>query len=231
MKPVIILLSCLMMAVVTPASAQIRGVPDAVAAAERLLARAGGRGAWAEARRFYVEERVFLASGGVAQVRIWRDLETGSRRLERDEEGGRFVEWLSAEGGWDARNGVVRQMDAVELATERQGLRQEPYAIYRRLARNDPALRVELRGDNGLYVFDGDERLLCWFLLDGAGAVTSWANVYDGRINQHFYGPVADMGDANLPRWGVSATGSFRFEYVRAVLDGAPVEPPPRPAA
>ena len=38
----------------------------------------------------------------------------------------------------------------------------------------------------------------------------------------------ADMGDANLPKWGVSTTGSFRFEYVRAALDARPVEPPLR---
>ncbi len=126
------------------------------------------------------------------------------------------------------RDGVVRTLPAEELAVELQGLRQEPYAIYRRLAKRDPALRVDLRDGNALYVYDRGEHLLCWFLLDEKGAVIRWANFWNGGINQHYYGPIVDMGDANLPKWGVSATGSFRFEYVRARLEDRPVEPPAR---
>ena len=87
---------------------------------------------------------------------------------------------------------------------------------------------AQLREDGALNIYDGGERLLCWFLLDGKGAPVSWGNFWNGSINQHYYGPLADMGDANLPKWGVSTTGAFRFEYVRAALDDRPVEPPPR---
>lgn len=222
------ILSLLMLCAGDYAQAQIRGEPDAIARAERLLERAGGRDAWASARRFHVEERAFQADGQVATLRISRDLETGNRLLERVAGDSRLVEWLATDGGWEMRDGVRRAMPPEELAMELQGLRQEPYAIYRRLARRDPALRVALRNGNALYVYDRGERLLCWFILDGAGAVTSWANFYNGAINQHFYGPTVDMGNVNLPRWGVSATGTFRFEYVRGVLDRGEVTPPRR---
>lgn len=208
------------------ATAQIRGDAEARAAAERLLEHAGGRDAWAKARTFYVEERVFLASGEVAQLRIWRDLETGNRRLERSSPAGRYAEWLSADGGYEVRDGVVSNHAPEELAIERQGLAQEPYAIYRRLAERDPELRVQLRDANALYVYDGQERLLCWFRLDGKGRNISWGNFWNGSINQHYYGPTIDFGDANLPKWGISTTGSFRFEYVVARLNGDPVEAP-----
>ena len=56
-------------------------------------------------------------------------------------------------------------MSAEQLAAELQGLRQEPYAIYHRIAIGDSRLRVELRDGGALYFFDGDERLLCWFQL------------------------------------------------------------------
>ena len=200
---------------IQPAAAQIRGEPPAVAAAEKLLAAVGGREAWAGPRTFYVEEQVFLRSGEVADLKIWRDTVRGARRLERRTPSGKFVEWLAADGGFDARNGVVRRLPPEELAIEMRGLKQEPYAIYRQIATRDPELRVELRDTNALYFFGGDGQALCWFLLNDAGAPISWANFYNGSINQHYYGPLVDVGDANLPKWGASATG-LRFEYKAA---------------
>ena len=208
------------------ATAQIRGDSEARAAAERLLDHAGGRDAWAKARTFYAEERVYLASGDIAQLRIWRDLKTGNRRLERSSPTGRYSEWITADGGFEVRDGMVSNYSPEELAIELQGLRQEPYAIYRLLAKQDPRLRVQLRDSNALYVYDGQERLLCWFLLDGKGRNISWGNFWNGSINQHYYGPTVDLGDANLPKWGVSTTGNFRFEYVLARLNDEPVEAP-----
>jgi hypothetical protein len=209
-------------------AAQVRGEPAAVAAAERLLQHAGGRAAWANARTFYVEERVFLQSGEEAQLKIWRDLDTGNRRLERTWPGGRYAEWLSASGGFEVRGGAVSGYSPEDLAIELQGLRQEPYAAYRRLARRDPALRVRLGGRNMLYVHDRDEHLLCWFVLDDKGRNISWGNFWNGSINQHYYGPTVDMGDVSLPRWGVSTTGNFRFEYVAGRMTEDTVQPPPR---
>jgi hypothetical protein len=117
-------------------------------------------------------------------------------------------------------------MSAEERASELQGLRQEPYAIYHRIAVDDPGLRVELREDGTLRFFDATERLLCWLQRAPNGVLLGWGNVYDGAINQHWYGPTADFGDANLPRFGVSSTGSFRFEYLGATLaEGELVEP------
>jgi hypothetical protein len=211
----------------SPAAAQgggVRGDAAAVAAAQRLLSQAGGAAVWRQ-RRFEVLERGYLRSGEVAELHIVRDFQSGSRLLERTTPSHTLVEWVSPQGGWTRRNGVLAAMNAPELAAELQGLRQEPYAIYHRLARNDPDLRAELR-DEGLYVFDRDERMLCWFPLAPNGVLLGWGNFYDGSINQHYYGPVADMGDANLPRWGLAMNGSFRFEYLRANLTDAALEAP-----
>jgi len=210
---------------VQPAAAQFQGEAPAVAAAEKLLTAVGGREAWAGPRTFYVEEQVFLRSGEVADLKIWRDTVSGARRLERRTSSGRFVEWLAVEGGFDARNGLVRRLPPEELAVEMRGLKQEPYAIYRQIAARDPELRVELRDNSTLYFFDGDGQPLCWFLLNDVGAPISWANFYNGSINQHYYGPLVDVGDANLPKWGASAAG-LRFEYKAAKFLTAAVSQP-----
>ena len=189
------------------------------------MAAVGGRDAWAGARTFYVEERVFLRSGEVAELKIWRDLQTGARRLERKTATQHFKEWLAADSGYDSLNGKRRDLPAVELALERRGLMQEPYAVYRRIALRDPKLLLELRDANTLFAIGDDGQVLCWFLLNERGELVSWANFYNGAINQHFYGPLVDVGDANLPKWGASPTG-FRFEYVAARFSAEPVTPP-----
>jgi len=230
MRQALILFALPLLVAQAPAveAAGIRGDAAAVAAAERLLESVGGRQAW-RARNFTVEERGFMRSGEVAQLRISRDLQRGARRIENVTPTSTTVEWVAPEGGWTMSKGAVTPMPATELAAELQGLKQEPYSIYHRLARNDEALRVELREQNSmLMVFDRDERVLCWFQLDPRGGLVGWGNFYDGRINQHYYGPLGDMGDANLPKWGAASNGSFRFEYVSARLTDEPVAEPSR---
>ncbi len=207
-----------LMVVCLPVAAQPRGDAAAVAAAERLLEQAGGADAWRKGT-FEVAERAFLRSGETAELRIVRDFRKMTRLIERRSPSTTFKEWVAPDGGWSERNGARAEMPASELAAELYGLKQEPYFIYHRLATAPSELRVELRDEGAsLFVFDKDERLLCWFRLAQNGTMRGWGNFYDGAINEHYYGPVADMGDANLPRWGAAANGGFRFEYVRARL-------------
>lgn len=175
---------------------------------------------------FDVSERLYLASGDTAEVRIVRDLSRPARRLESVASVRTLTEWISPEGGWTRRNGIVTVMSPEALAAELQGLRQESYAIYHRIARDDPKLRVELRSGGALFAFEQDERLLCWFQIAANGVLLGWGNVYDGAVNQHYYGPTGDMGDAVLPRFGVTSTGSYRFEYLGARLADGTLEAP-----
>lgn len=211
-----------------PAQAQtrLRGEPAALAAAERLLEQAGGRDAWRR-QTFFVVERGYLRSGEVAELRISRDFVAGSRLIERRTLREAVHEWVSPYGGWVTRNGERQVMGPEELAIELQGLSQEPYSVYHRIALNDGSLRLELRDAGAsLYVYEGDARLLCWFRIAPNGTLRGWGNFYDGAINEHFYGPLADMGDANLPRWGAAIDGGFRFEYVSARLGDTPLREP-----
>ena len=223
-------IALLTVAVLVDAASQepkgLRGDPAAVAMAEALLERVGGRDAWRR-RTLVVEERGFRRCGETDQLTISRDFETGTRIIESRTATDATTEWLSPGGGWVRKNGQVTNLASEALAIDLQGLKQEPYAIYHRIARRDPRLRVHYRQDSaGLFVYDADENVLCWFQLDGKGGLTGWGNFYNGSINQHYYGPMADMGDVNMPKWGSASNGGFRFEYVSArLVDTALVEP------
>lgn len=204
----------------------VRGDEKAVSAAQRVLENAGGAAPWSK-RMFSVKERAYLRNGEVAELEIARDFETGSRLLIRKSNTVSFTEWVSQGEGWVVRNGVRRAMSIAEHAAERYGLAQEPYAVYHRLAKGDAGLRAELRSDGALlYVYDQNERLLCWFNLDGAGKVYGWGNFFDGSINQHFYGPYGEFGGGQLPKWGSANDGRFRFEYLSAKFSDSPLTEP-----
>jgi hypothetical protein len=215
--------------VVAPAVAQqesIRGEAAAVAAAEEVLEIAGGREKWSQTT-LVTEQNLYLRSGETGRLLIWRDLAGGVRRFEEIMPARHVIEILSPQGGWRSVNGAVQPMSAHELAVGRQGLRQEPYTLYHRIARRDPALRVELREQGRtLMVFDRDERVLSWFSLDDKQGVIGWGSHYNGNLNQHYYGPVVNVGDANLPKFGVASTGAFRFEYTKGNLSNTAVDMP-----
>ena len=224
--------SCVVLLLVATASLAdvpnrgIRGTPEAVAAALQLLEQAGGAEAW-RTRTFTVTENIYPASGNKAEVRVVRDFERRARWLVAVTASGTRSEWISPEGGWTRRNGTITAMSPEALAAELQGLSQEPYAIYHRIAKDDPALRVELREGTNLFVFEGDERLLCWFQRASNGTLLGWGNFFDGAINQHYYGPVVEFGAARLPKFGATASGSYRFEYLSAGFTDAALDVPP----
>jgi hypothetical protein len=225
----LLLLGAMLLFAGDPAAAQ-RGPADALAAAEKLLDSVGGRTVWAR-RLLVVHERGYLRSGETIELRIERDLEANTRHTRGRTPTRELVEWISPQGAWTARNGEATEQTIVERAVNLQGLRQEPYSIYHRLARRDPALRFELR-DAGrtLHVFDLDERPLCWFELDAAGRLTSWGNHWNGSAVQHRYGPTVPRGPVQLPAFGAAQDGSFRFEYLDAQMEDRALIEPLRPS-
>jgi hypothetical protein len=208
---------------------EIRGDPDAVSRANALLEQVGGRSRWAGARSFYAKEHAYLRSGEVATVEVWRDFEMITRRFTLHSPSRRIEEVTGVSSGWEQRDGKIRVWSEAELAEETQGLVQEPYFVYHRLAKGDQALRVALEGTNKLNVYDAAGKLLCWFVLDDQNNPMSWGNFYKGAINQHWYGPLHRVGPVRLPKWGSAADGRWRFEYVDASLGKSELILPPIP--
>ena len=133
----IVLTSCALLATFIVNAEVFGASPQAIAAAQQLLEKAGGAAAW-RSSLFEASERTLLNSGQQGELRIARDLSRPARLLESVTPERTVTEWLSPDGGWVRRDGVLTTMTAERLAAELQGLRQEPYAIYHRLARIDP---------------------------------------------------------------------------------------------
>jgi hypothetical protein len=209
--------------------AGFRGEPEAVARASALLEQVGGRSRWAAARTFYAKENAYLRSGEMAIVEVWRDFETSTRLFRLRTPSRNIEEVAGVSAGWERRDGKTRLWPQAELADERQGLLQEPYFIYHRLAKGDPTLRVALEESNKLNVYDGADKLLCWFVLDDQNNPMSWGNRYKGAVNQHWYGPLHQVGPIRLPKWGAASDGRWRFEYVDASLNAKELALPPQP--
>jgi hypothetical protein len=208
-----------------------QAAPDdarAVARMDAMLENVGGRQKWAAARTLYVKEHAFLKSGEQAVVEIWRDFERLTRHLRVSSPSREYVEVISERAGWSRNNGSVTRMAAAELSEQRQGLRQEPYYVYHRLAKRDPVMTVRLEGTDRLNVYESG-KLTCWFVLDGKDRPISWGNHFKGAVNQHWYGPLVPIGPVFLPRWGAAADGRWRFEYLDAALSTDPLELPAEP--
>jgi hypothetical protein len=211
------------------ANAAPQGDGAAVAQAERLLTFVGGA-RWA-ARTLVVHETGYLRSGVVAKMVISRDFAAGARVITMVRDDGQTrTEVLSNALAWETRDGATTRLTGAQLQSELQGLAQEPYAIYHRLARGGDGLRVVL-AENGrkleVHAVGGNQ--LCWFDLDGKGAPIGWGNIFDGRTVQHYYGPYAAMGGAAFPKWGAAFDGSFRFEYTGAQFSDATLQLPAMP--
>lgn len=215
------------------ASAQtgLQGSAEAIAAAERLIESVGGHEVWTSARSLYVRERVWAPRYiGELDAHYQRDLEVPANYGRITGPTLRRESAYDATTGWVMRNDTLRILPEAEVAAEAAGWAQEPYRIYRRLARRDPGIRVALIDGDRLEVYEAaTDHQLCWFVLDAGGGPLRWGNIYNGAVNEHVYGPLADFGPFRMPRWGTSTTGSWRFEYVEMRGSAEPFRIPPPP--
>ena len=68
----------------------LKGDSTAIQAASKLLENAGGREVW-KMNSFIVYERAFFTNGNIAQLKITRDLERLTRKIESTTESTKFV--------------------------------------------------------------------------------------------------------------------------------------------
>ncbi len=208
----------------SPSLLNLRGEQAAIVAASKLLHNVGGRDVW-RMQSLVVYEKAFLRSGKEVDLKITRNLARTTRKIESRTAGTLNIEVIGEMQGCTWTQGEFEEIPKEAFDIERQGLQQSPYYIYHRLAMEDPEIRVVLVEDgNRLNIFENEDRLLCWFLIDGLGQQYSWGNIFNGKVNQHFYGPYKQLGESRFPTWGTSMDGRFRFEYIMAEFSGQPLD-------
>jgi hypothetical protein len=193
--------------------------------AERLLESLGGQERWAGIEALYVRE-IAWPSGidGPVTAEFWRGLSQPEyRSLFVGENLQRATYWSPA-SGWRERDGVRAGISRQDLESEIADWRQEPYVMYHKLAVRDQGLELRIPEPDRLEIYDSESgALLCWFVVDMAGALLRWGNYYRGEIHEHVYGPIRQFGELRMPAWGTSTTGNWRFEYrdVRPIATSA----------
>jgi hypothetical protein len=219
-------LAFLFLSVLPPtASAQMKGDPDAVTAARRIVENMGGTERWSRAKWIYVEEQAFFA-GQVAPARMefWRRTDAPAEWGRRQSPAGNRLHAWTAESGWRIREGAISDLDRARLQSVHGWWPGEIYVMYARFARNDPGLRLtalsEPRG--GVRTFtvldDATGAHLGDFHVNAAGELVAWQHSFGTDSVHYVYGPLKNLGELRVPDWGALQDGSFRFYYTKFAL-------------
>ncbi len=208
------------------AQAQMKGDPESVAAAKRIIENMGGAALWSKAKWIYCQERAYYASQpGVSTVEFWRRTDAPAEWAYRTAPNvERRAAW-TAQGGWRLRDGVFTQMTKDQMQGALGWWPGEIYVMYARFARDDPGLRLSKLSERSFVVLDdADGRHLGEFHVNTAGELVAWKRSYGTDSVHYVYGPLKAIGPLRVPDWGALHDGSFRFYYTDFRLSEA--DPP-----
>jgi hypothetical protein len=203
---------------------------EAVGMARSMVASLGGKEAWASARWLYVREEAYFSDRKQPAVaEYWR-------RFDEPGYWGRIISPEFSRRGSVTRNGSWREVDGnLSDRTREEHQNQvgwwfrDIYTMYHRLAKEDVSLRL-VKSNRLLKRFEviNDEtgEDLCWFEVDGSGAVVKWSTTFGIVSVEYIYGPLKSFGNIKMPAWGALVDGSFRFYYLAAELRTDSPKPP-----
>lgn len=210
-----IVLAAAWLAPARAAHAQMKGDPESVAAARRIIENMGGAALWSKAKWIYCQERAYYASQpGVSTVQFWRRTDAPAEWAYRTAPNvERRAAW-TAQSGWRLRDGVLTEMTKEQMQDALGWWPGEIYVMYARFARDDPRLRLSKLSDRSFVVLDdADGRHLGEFHVNLAGELVAWKHSYGTDSVHYVYGPLKAMGPIRVPDWGALHDGSFRFYY------------------
>lgn len=213
----------LMLFLPIPLMAELNGDVEAIRMARQVIESIGGHDVWRKARSMYVVENSRSPEGDGIIAEFHRDLTMPRERYSLyHRDGNRSEFW------WDER-GVSRLVngkpDKSDLPDDIHALvldywRGEIYVMLRRLASEDPKLRLQAIDDRSFTAFEGKRRL-GRFWVNAQGELYRWRHD-DGT--EYIYGPLKKFGNINFPDWGTQVDGSWSFYYTEVRLSDAPPE-------
>jgi hypothetical protein len=203
-----------------PSSLAQSQTPTAAASVARLLEAMGGRAAWSDVRfvRVTAIHSPPLRAAGDYLNRISNDLTAGRVLFEARNGGFERSRAMLPKGGWRSDEGAVRALTDAEWNEDRAWWSSNIYRTLHRLAANDPALTARLAEDGALEIVEAGA-LLNAFRLGADGAPYMFRA---GNGAWTAFGPLASTGKLRYPKWGVSATGTFRYEIAMFEALSAP---------
>ena len=208
------------------ARAELRGDPEAVALANRMIERLGGAEAWSEARSLYLEYDGWR--GDISQPvmeRAWRDLAEPRQRLVFESRRAEAILIVTPDVSWieHSETGVQRQSDN----THNENLyfwNFDFYTMIRNLAAGDERLFLEFKAPQTIEIKGPNEGDWGWFEIDQTGQPIRWGAPDGDDTLEYIYGPVKAFGNVNFPEWGTAADGFWRFNYRVVDISKHPLE-------
>jgi hypothetical protein len=215
----------------------LKGDPEAIVMARRMMDQMGERAAWVNATSMHVVEESYPPDSATPlRSESWKMLREPSLWwVTQGAEGSRSFAYTRTQG-WRLRDGRLTTVGDLDLRQWRGRWARNVYVMYHRLANEDPRLWLHKERDRRFLVLDADTGdRLCSFEVAAGGEIVRWASSYGPSTEEWIYGPLASFGNIRMPAWGARVHDGYRFFYRSVSLskDSPPIsfDPPAGAAA
>ncbi len=219
----IVLLSPL--TVSTVAADSLRGDPEAIVLAEKMIERLGGAEIWSQTRALYLEYDGWRADTSQAvEERAWRDLQEPRQRVIFEGRRSDVIFSLTPETSWlEISDREPRLFNKDEHESNLSFWNFDFYTIIHNLARGDQRIRLEFEAPQIVRIKGPNGADWGWFQIDDPGQPVRWGAKFGDDVLEYIYGPVKAFGNVNFPAWGTAANGFWRFDYNKVDVSRSPI--------
>lgn len=210
-----------------PASAELKGDPEAIALAEKMIDRLGGAEVWSGARSLFLEYEGWRGDLSEPVVeRAWRELGSPRQKMIFERRSAEVIWVMTEETSWldHSGRGLIRQSEE-QHANNLAFWDFDFYTILHNLARGDDRITLALEEPQIIRISGPNGADWGWFEIDQTGQPVRWGapDGDDGRL-EYIYGPVRAYGNINFPAWGTAHNGFWRFDYKTVDVSRHPLD-------
>jgi len=208
----------------SPAVAQgLAGEPQAIARAQGMVERVGGKELWARLASLHLIQRYHVLEWRDSVVHEeWIDFETPRLYVSIRNELGVRLRAYDARGGWSLRDGVFSRFTEEHLALERGFWERDMFRMFHRIASEDPTIELGMEGNDRLRVSTRGGEPICWFRLSQRDEPVLWGAAVGDYAIEFIFGPLERYGNILVPSWGGYTDGSWRFDMLDAIASDEP---------
>lgn len=216
-------LAALVSSLSAPALAEgLAGEPEAIALAERMVERVGGKALWAQLVSLHLKQRFHVLAWKESIIHEeWIDFKTPRLKVSIQNELGTRLRAYDARGGWRMIDGKVSRFSEEHLAMERGFWKRDMFRMFHLIAAEDPTIELRMKGEL-LEVHERGGGPLCWFRLNPLAEPVLWGAAVGEEKLEFIFGPLEQYGNIRVPRWGGFTNGSWRFDMLDARASNQP---------
>ncbi|WDI32517.1 hypothetical protein PUV54_04825 [Hyphococcus flavus] len=210
-----IILTIVCLIPVNASALELKGDAEAVALADKMIDRLGGKEVWSGARSLYLEYSGWRAdTSQPVDERAWRDVQQPIQHVIFESRSGDVSFNMTPETSWlEFSNRPARVFNEEEHANNLNFWNFDFYTIIHNLARGDDRLRLRFEEPQTIHIEGPGGADWGWFEIDQTGQPVRWGAPDGDDEFEYIYGPVKAYGNINFPAWGTASNGFWRFDY------------------